>query len=277
MNFFGLPCLPPELLLLLIIALDLDDLSISPVDAVSFGWGVLHGNGQCEARPQGERWRFIPQTCPRELLRGLEPFPQLSADPSLDGLPAAERHGRPQNLKMGGPQALVGAVFLLVCLETAPEVASTQRKSASSPSGLPGQPLPLHRGPQIQVFVRTRFLSMTLTHLDPGGLGPGSYYFSGSNCSFSCCVGISQGVHFTCLQGSVWKLRFGLQCKLTMPLGPPSARRSPPPEPYPSLFLSGRPALPPFTHSEPWPRTPKAATQPPSTETNLQTAPKLCK
>ena len=138
----------------------------------------------------------------------------------------------------------------------APERLPQLRENLHRPHPrLPDQPLPLHRRPQVGVCGQDFWV--WLSHSPwPWGIRPGSYYFSGSNCSFSCCVGFSQGVHFTCLQGSAWNWGSSYSGSWQYPwvlraLGGPH-----PQEPYLRFFFPAVhcPILP-STHSEPWRET----------------------
>ncbi|XP_041529612.1 pro-neuregulin-1, membrane-bound isoform isoform X3 [Microtus oregoni] len=208
--------------------------------------------------------------------RSSSPSTQLSADPSLDGLPASE-HMPDTHTEDGRSPGLLGlAVPCCVCLEAERlRGCLNSEKICIVPILACLVSLCLCIAGLKWVFVDKIFEYDSPTHLDPGGLGQDPVISLDPTAASAVLVSseaytspVSRAlsepeVHVTVHVDNVAEASepsAGPTRKNRLPAWPPLLSTVPP---FPS------PARTPEV------RTPKSATQPQATETNLQTAPKL--
>ncbi|KAM5264668.1 pro-neuregulin-1, membrane-bound isoform 2-T2 [Ctenodactylus gundi] len=206
--------------------------------------------------------------------RSSSPSTQLSADPSLDGLPAAE--GMPETQTEGGRRpGLAGlAVPCCVCLEAERlRGCLNSEKICIVPILACLVSLCLCIAGLKWVFVDKIFEYDSPTHLDPGGLGQDPIVALDPTAASAAWV--PSEAH-TSPVSRAWA---GTEIQVTAQGD--SAAASPEPAPTPknrlvtfSFLPSMAPSFPARARN-PEVRTPESATQPQTTETNLQTAPKL--
>ncbi|XP_055423104.1 pro-neuregulin-3, membrane-bound isoform-like isoform X3 [Bubalus kerabau] len=209
--------------------------------------------------------------------RSSSPSTQLSADPSLDGLPAAEDMPETQT-EDGRSPGLVGLTLpCCVCLETERlRGCLNSEKICIVPILACLVSLCLCIAGLKWVFVDKIFEYDSPTHLDPGGLGQDPI-ISLDPTAASAAVWVSAKAYTSPVSRAQSETEVRVTVQVDNALG--SSEPSAVPTPKNRIFAfsfrpSTAPSLPSPTRS-PDVRTPKAATQPPSTETNLQTAPKL--
>ncbi|XP_040850148.1 pro-neuregulin-1, membrane-bound isoform isoform X8 [Ochotona curzoniae] len=208
--------------------------------------------------------------------RSSSPSTQLSADPSLDGLPAAEDMPETQT-EDGRTSGLVGlAVPCCVCLEAERlRGCLNSEKICIVPILACLLSLCLCIAGLKWVFVDKIFEYDSPTHLDPGGLGQDPIISLAPTAASA--VWVSSEAYTSPVSGA--QAEAEVQVTVQVDGGPVASKPPAPLTPKNRLFAFS--FLPPTAPSFPSPtrnpevRTPKSATQPPTTETNLQTAPKL--
>ncbi|XP_045053049.2 pro-neuregulin-1, membrane-bound isoform isoform X3 [Desmodus rotundus] len=209
--------------------------------------------------------------------RSSSPSTQLSADPSLDGLPAAEDMPETQT-EDGRTPGLVGlAVPCCVCLEAERlRGCLNSEKICIVPILACLVSLCLCIAGLKWVFVDKIFEYDSPTHLDPGGLGQDPVI------SLDPTAASAVWVSSEAYTSPVSRAQSETEAQVTVQIDDNTVVSSEPsavPTPKNRAFAFS--FLPPTAPSFPSPtrnpevRTPKSATQPQTTETNLQTAPKL--
>lgn len=203
--------------------------------------------------------------------RSSSPSTQLSADPSLDGLPAAEDMPETQTEDRGAPGLMGLAVPCCVCLEAERlRGCLNSEKICIVPILACLVSLCLCIAGLKWVFVDKIFEYDSPTHLDPGGLGQDPII------SLDPTAASAVWVSSEAYTSPVSRAQSETEVQVTVQVEP-----APTPTPKNRIFaFSFLPSAAPFFPSptrNPEVRTPKSATQPQATETNLQTAPKLCK
>lgn len=210
--------------------------------------------------------------------RSSSPSTQLSTDPSLDGLPAAEDMPETQT-EDGRTPGLVGlAVPCCVCLEAERlRGCLNSEKICIVPILACLVSLCLCIAGLKWVFVDKIFEYDSPTHLDPGGLGQDPII--SLDPTAVSAVWVPSETHTS----PVSRAQSETEVQVTAQVDNGVAASEPPLAPTPknrifafSFLPSTAPAFPSPTRN-PEMKTPKSATQPQTTETNLQTAPKLCK
>lgn len=210
--------------------------------------------------------------------RSSSPSTQLSTDPSLDGLPAAEDMPETQT-ENGRSPGLVGlAVPCCVCLEAERlRGCLNSEKICIVPILACLVSLCLCIAGLKWVFVDKIFEYDSPTHLDPGGLGQDPIL--SLDPTAVSAVWVPSETHTS----PVSRAQSETEVQVTAQVDNGVAASEPPLAPTPknrifafSFLPSTAPAFPSPTRN-PEMKTPKSATQPQTTETNLQTAPKLCK
>ncbi|XP_066091709.1 pro-neuregulin-1, membrane-bound isoform isoform X2 [Saccopteryx bilineata] len=208
--------------------------------------------------------------------RSSSPSTQLSADPSLDGLPAAEDMPETQT-EDGRTPGLVGlAVPCCVCLETERlRGCLNSEKICIVPILACLVSLCLCIAGLKWVFVDKIFEYDSPTHLDPGGLGQDPII--SLDPTAASAVWVSSEAHTSPVSRaqSETEVQVTVQVDGAAGSSDPSAVSTLKNRIFAFSFLpSTAPSFPSPTRN-PEVRTPKSATQPQTTETNLQTAPKL--
>ncbi|XP_062069019.1 pro-neuregulin-1, membrane-bound isoform isoform X3 [Lepus europaeus] len=208
--------------------------------------------------------------------RSSSPSTQLSADPSLDGLPAAEDMPETQT-EDGRTPGLVGlAVPCCVCLEAERlRGCLNSEKICIVPILACLVSLCLCIAGLKWVFVDKIFEYDSPTHLDPGGLGQDPVISLAPTAASA--VWVSSEAYTSPVSGaqSEAEVQVTVQVDNGVVSSKPSAALTPKNRVFAFSFLpSTAPSFPSSTRN-PEVRTPKSATQPQTTETNLQTAPKL--
>ncbi|XP_066236394.1 pro-neuregulin-1, membrane-bound isoform isoform X3 [Saccopteryx leptura] len=209
--------------------------------------------------------------------RSSSPSTQLSADPSLDGLPAAEDMPETQT-EDGRTPGLVGlAVPCCVCLETERlRGCLNSEKICIVPILACLVSLCLCIAGLKWVFVDKIFEYDSPTHLDPGGLGQDPII--SLDPTAASAVWVSSEAHTSPVSRaqSETEVQVTVQVDDAAGSSDPSAVSTLKNRIFAFSFLpsSTAPSFPSPTRN-PEVRTPKSATQPQTTETNLQTAPKL--
>ncbi|KAM4837136.1 pro-neuregulin-1, membrane-bound isoform 2-T2 [Thomomys bottae] len=208
--------------------------------------------------------------------RSSSPSTQLSEDPSLDGLPAAEDMPETQT-EDGRSPGLVGlAGPCCVCLEAERlRGCLNSEKICIVPILACLVSLCLCIAGLKWVFVDKIFEYDSPTHLDPGGLGQDPMT-AGDPTASSAVWGSSETY-----TSPVSRVQSETEVQVTLQVDnaavSPESAAAPTPKHHIFAF-SFRPSTSPFFPSatrNPEVRTPKSATLPQTTETNLQTAPKL--
>ncbi|XP_070264459.1 pro-neuregulin-1, membrane-bound isoform isoform X2 [Myotis yumanensis] len=208
--------------------------------------------------------------------RSSSPSTQLSADPSLDGLPAAEDMPETQT-EDGRSPGLVGlAVPCCVCLEAERlRGCLNSEKICIVPILACLVSLCLCIAGLKWVFVDKIFEYDSPTHLDPGGLGQDPIISLDPTAASAVWVASEAYTSPVSRAQSETEVQVTLQVDNALVSSEPSAVPTPKNRVFAFSFLpSTAPSFPPPTRN-PEVRTPKSATQPQTTETNLQTAPKL--
>ncbi|XP_011816124.1 PREDICTED: pro-neuregulin-1, membrane-bound isoform isoform X2 [Colobus angolensis palliatus] len=208
--------------------------------------------------------------------RSSSPSTQLSADPSLDGLPAAEDMPEPQT-EDGRTPGLVGlAVPCCVCLEAERlRGCLNSEKICIVPILACLVSLCLCIAGLKWVFVDKIFEYDSPTHLDPGGLGQDPIMSLDPTAASAVWVSSEAYTSPVSRAQSESKVQVTVQGDKAVVSFEPSAAPTPKTRIFAFSFLpSTAPSFPSPTRN-PEVRTPKSATQPQTTETNLQTAPKL--
>ncbi|XP_033621261.1 pro-neuregulin-1, membrane-bound isoform isoform X9 [Fukomys damarensis] len=208
--------------------------------------------------------------------RSSSPSTQLSEDPSLDGLPAAEDMPETQT-EDGSPPGLVGlAVPCCVYLETERlRGCLNSEKICIVPILACLVSLCLCIAGLKWVFVDKIFEYDSPTHLDPGGLGQDPII------SLDPTAASAVWVSSEADPSPVSRAQSETEVQVTAQVdnAAASSEAAAAPTPKNRIFaFSFLPSTAPFLPSPtrlPEGRTPKSATQPQTTETNLQTAPKL--
>ncbi|EGW02480.1 Pro-neuregulin-1, membrane-bound isoform [Cricetulus griseus] len=210
--------------------------------------------------------------------RSSSPSTQLSADPSLDGLPDAE-HTPDTHTEDGRSPGLLGlAVPCCVCLEAERlRGCLNSEKICIVPILACLVSLCLCIAGLKWVFVDKIFEYDSPTHLDPGGLGQDPVISLDPTAASAVLVSSEANASPVSRALSEPEVHVTVQVDNVAVASEPSAG------PTRKNGLSAFPPLlstaPPFPSPARTPevRTPKSATQPQTTETNLQTAPKLSK
>uniref|UniRef100_A0A8C3WTL3 Pro-neuregulin-1, membrane-bound isoform n=1 Tax=Catagonus wagneri TaxID=51154 RepID=A0A8C3WTL3_9CETA len=208
--------------------------------------------------------------------RSSSPSTQLSAEPSLDGLPAAEDMPETQT-EDGRTRGLVGlAVPCCVCLEAERlRGCLNSEKICIVPILACLVSLCLCIAGLKWVFVDKIFEYDSPTHLDPGGLGQDPIISLDPTAASAVWVSSEAYTSPVSRAQSETEVQVTVQVDNTIVSSEPSAAPTPKNRIFAFSFLPA--TAPPFpSHTRnPEVRTPKSATQPQATETNLQTAPKL--
>ncbi|XP_075842600.1 pro-neuregulin-1, membrane-bound isoform isoform X2 [Microtus pennsylvanicus] len=208
--------------------------------------------------------------------RSSSPSTQLSADPSLDGLPASE-HMPDTHTEDGRSPGLLGlAVPCCVCLEAERlRGCLNSEKICIVPILACLVSLCLCIAGLKWVFVDKIFEYDSPTHLDPGGLGQDPVISLDPTAASAVLVSSEAYTSPVSRALSEPEVHVTVQVDNVAEASEPSAgptRKNRLPALPPLLST-----VPPFPSPARTPevRTPKSATQPQATETNLQTAPKL--
>ncbi|XP_031195346.1 pro-neuregulin-1, membrane-bound isoform isoform X3 [Mastomys coucha] len=208
--------------------------------------------------------------------RSSSPSTQLSADPSLDGLPAAEHMPDTHTEDGRSPRLLGLAVPCCVCLEAERlRGCLNSEKICIVPILACLVSLCLCIAGLKWVFVDKIFEYDSPTHLDPGGLGQDPVI--SLDPTAASAVLVSSGAYTS----PVSKAQSEAEAHVTVQGDHVAVASEPSAVPTRKNRLSAFPPLhstaPPFPSPARTPevRTPKSGTQPQTTETNLQTAPKL--
>ncbi|XP_016040732.1 pro-neuregulin-1, membrane-bound isoform isoform X9 [Erinaceus europaeus] len=219
---------------------------------------------------------YSPDMSEEAAERSSSPSTQLSADPSLDGLPAAEDMPETQT-EDGRTPGLVGlTVPCCVCLEAEHlRGCLNSEKICIVPILACLVSLCLCIAGLKWVFVDKIFEYDSPTHLDPGGLGQDPVI--SLNPTAASAVWVSSEAHTS----PVSRAQSETEAQVTVQVDNAVVSSAPAVAPTPrnrifafSFLPSTVPSSPSSTRN-PEVRTPKSATQPQTTETNLQTAPKL--
>uniref|UniRef100_A0A8I3NL07 Neuregulin 1 n=2 Tax=Canis lupus familiaris TaxID=9615 RepID=A0A8I3NL07_CANLF len=208
--------------------------------------------------------------------RSSSPSTQLSADPSLDGLPAAEDMPETQT-EDGRTPGLVGlAVPCCVCLEAERlRGCLNSEKICIVPILACLVSLCLCIAGLKWVFVDKIFEYDSPTHLDPGGLGQDPIISLDPTAASAVWVASEAYTPPVSRAQSETEVQVTLQVDNAVVSSEPSAGPTPKNRIFAFSFLPSTAPSFPFPTRNPEVRTPKSATQPQTTETNLQTAPKL--
>ncbi|XP_045848945.1 pro-neuregulin-1, membrane-bound isoform isoform X4 [Meles meles] len=231
-----------------------------------------------EARPSGGEPMEIysPDMSEGAAERSSSPSTQLSADPSLDGLPAAEDMPETQT-EDGRSPGLVGlAVPCCVCLEAERlRGCLNSEKICIVPILACLVSLCLCIAGLKWVFVDKIFEYDSPTHLDPGGLGQDPIISLDATAASAVWVASEAYTSPVSRAPSETEVQVTLQVDSTAVSSQPAAVPTPKNRIFAFSFLPSTAPSFPFPTRNPEVRTPKSATQPQTTETNLQTAPKL--
>ncbi|XP_059765691.1 pro-neuregulin-1, membrane-bound isoform isoform X3 [Balaenoptera ricei] len=208
--------------------------------------------------------------------RSSSPSAQLSADPSLDGLPAAEDMPETQTEDGRSPRLVGLAVPCCVCLEAERlRGCLNSEKICIIPILACLVSLCLCIAGLKWVFVDKIFEYDSPTHLDPGGLGQDPIISLDPTAASAVWVSSEAYTSPVSRAHSETEVQVTVRVDNAAVSSEPSAVPTPKNRIFAFSFLpSTAPSFPSPTRS-PEVRTPKAATQPQATETNLQTAPKL--
>ncbi|XP_034503673.1 pro-neuregulin-1, membrane-bound isoform isoform X2 [Ailuropoda melanoleuca] len=208
--------------------------------------------------------------------RSSSPSTQLSADPSLDGLPAAEDMPETQT-EDGRTPGLVGlAVPCCVCLEAERlRGCLNSEKICIVPILACLVSLCLCIAGLKWVFVDKIFEYDSPTHLDPGGLGQDPIISLDPTATSAVWVASEAYTAPVSRAPSETGVQVTLQVDNAVVSSQPAAVPTPKNRIFAFSFLPSTAPSFPFPTRNPEVRTPKSATQPQTTETNLQTAPKL--
>ncbi|XP_008709142.1 pro-neuregulin-1, membrane-bound isoform isoform X2 [Ursus maritimus] len=208
--------------------------------------------------------------------RSSSPSTQLSADPSLDGLPAAEDMPETQT-EDGRTPGLVGlAVPCCVCLEAERlRGCLNSEKICIVPILACLVSLCLCIAGLKWVFVDKIFEYDSPTHLDPGGLGQDPIISLDPSAASAVWVASEAYTAPVSRAPSETGVQVTLQVDNAVVSSQPAAVPTPKNRIFAFSFLPSTAPSFPFPTRSPEVRTPKSATQPQTTETNLQTAPKL--
>ncbi|XP_053434466.1 pro-neuregulin-1, membrane-bound isoform isoform X4 [Nycticebus coucang] len=202
--------------------------------------------------------------------RSSSPSTQLSADQSLEGMPGPQTED-------GGTPRLVGlAVPGCVCLEADRlRGCLNSEKICIVPILACLVSLCLCIAGLKWVFVDKIFEYDSPTHLDPGGLGQDPIISLDSTAASAGWVSSEAYTSPVSRAQSETELQVTVRVDKAVTSSEPSAALTPKTRIFAFSFLpSTAPSFPSPTRN-PEVRTPKSATQPQTTETNLQTAPKL--
>ncbi|XP_060237564.1 pro-neuregulin-1, membrane-bound isoform isoform X2 [Meriones unguiculatus] len=208
--------------------------------------------------------------------RSSSPSTQLSADPSLDGLPSGE-HMPDTHTEDGRSPGLLGlAVPCCVCLEAERlRGCLNSEKICIVPILACLVSLCLCIAGLKWVFVDKIFEYDSPTHLDPGGLGQDPVISLDPTAASAVLVSSEASTSPVSRAQSDPEAHITVQVGNVAVASEPSAvptRKNRLPD-FPPLLSTAQPF--PSPARTPEVRTPKSATQPQTTETNLQTAPKL--
>ncbi|XP_032269335.1 pro-neuregulin-1, membrane-bound isoform isoform X2 [Halichoerus grypus] len=208
--------------------------------------------------------------------RSSSPSTQLSADPSLDGLPAAEDMPETQT-EDGRSPGLVGlAAPCCVCLEAERlRGCLNSEKICIVPILACLVSLCLCIAGLKWVFVDKIFEYDSPTHLDPGGLGQDPIISLDPTAASAVWVASEAYTSPVSRAPSETEVQVTLQVDNAVVSSQPAAVPTPKNRIFAFSFLPSTAPSFPFPTRNPEVRTPKSATQPQTTETNLQTAPKL--
>ncbi|XP_055449310.1 pro-neuregulin-1, membrane-bound isoform isoform X1 [Psammomys obesus] len=208
--------------------------------------------------------------------RSSSPSTQLSADPSLDGLPAGEPMPDTHTDDGRSPGLLGLAVPCCVCLEAERlRGCLNSEKICIVPILACLVSLCLCIAGLKWVFVDKIFEYDSPTHLDPGGLGQDPVISLDPTAASAVLVSSEASTSPVSRAQSEPEAHITVQVGNVAVASEPSAvptRKNRPPA-FPPLLSTAQPF--PSPARTPEVRTPKSATQPQTTETNLQTAPKL--
>ncbi|XP_032694054.1 pro-neuregulin-1, membrane-bound isoform isoform X7 [Lontra canadensis] len=231
-----------------------------------------------EARPSGGEPMEIysPDMSEGAAERSSSPSTQLSADPSLDGLPGAEDMPETQT-DDGRSPGLVGlAVPCCVCLEAERlRGCLNSEKICIVPILACLVSLCLCIAGLKWVFVDKIFEYDSPTHLDPGGLGQDPIISLDPTAASAVWVASEAYTSPVSRAPSETEVQVTLQVDNAAVSSQPAAVPTPKNRIFAFSFLPSTAPSFPFPTRNPEVRTPKSATQPQTTETNLQTAPKL--
>ncbi|XP_058576215.1 pro-neuregulin-1, membrane-bound isoform isoform X12 [Neofelis nebulosa] len=231
-----------------------------------------------EARPSGGEPMEIysPDMSEGATERSSSPSTQLSADPSLDGLPAAEDMPETQT-EDGRTSGLMGlAAPCCVCLEAERlRGCLNSEKICIVPILACLVSLCLCIAGLKWVFVDKIFEYDSPTHLDPGGLGQDPIISLDPTAASAVWVASEAYTSPVSRAQSETEVQVTVQVDNAVVSSEPSAVPTPKNRIFAFSFLPSTAASFPFPTRNPEVRTPKSATQPQTTETNLQTAPKL--
>ncbi|XP_047572895.1 pro-neuregulin-1, membrane-bound isoform isoform X1 [Lutra lutra] len=231
-----------------------------------------------EARPSGGEPMEIysPDMSEGAAERSSSPSTQLSADPSLDGLPAAEDMPETQT-DDGRSPGLVGlAVPCCVCLEAERlRGCLNSEKICIVPILACLVSLCLCIAGLKWVFVDKIFEYDSPTHLDPGGLGQDPIISLDPTAASAVWVASEAYTSPVSRAPSETEVQVTLQVDNAAVSSQHAAVPTPKNRIFAVSFLPSTAPSFPFPTRNPEVRTPKSATQPQTTETNLQTAPKL--
>ncbi|XP_040346132.1 pro-neuregulin-1, membrane-bound isoform isoform X6 [Herpailurus yagouaroundi] len=208
--------------------------------------------------------------------RSSSPSTQLSADPSLDGLPAAEDMPETQT-EDGRTSGLMGlAAPCCVCLEAERlRGCLNSEKICIVPILACLVSLCLCIAGLKWVFVDKIFEYDSPTHLDPGGLGQDPIISLDPTAASAVWVASEAYTSPVSRAQSETEVQVTVQVDNAVVSSEPSAVPTPKNRIFAFSFLPSTAASFPFPTRNPEVRTPKSSTQPQTTETNLQTAPKL--
>ncbi|XP_075853523.1 pro-neuregulin-1, membrane-bound isoform isoform X12 [Microcebus murinus] len=208
--------------------------------------------------------------------RSSSPSTQLSADPSLDGLPAAEDMPEPHAEDARSPGLVGLAVPCCVCLEAERlRGCLNSEKICIVPILACLVSLCLCIAGLKWVFVDKIFEYDSPTHLDPGGLGQDPVISLDPTAASAGWVSSEAYASPVPRAPSETEVQVTVQVDNAGVSSEPAAAPTPKNRIFAFSFLPSTASSFPSPTRNPEVRTPKSATQPQTTETNLQTAPKL--
>ncbi|XP_036984793.2 pro-neuregulin-1, membrane-bound isoform isoform X2 [Artibeus jamaicensis] len=220
---------------------------------------------------------YSPDMSEEAAERSSSPSTQLSADPSLDGLPAAEDMPETQTEDGRTPRLVGLAVPCCVCLEAERlRGCLNSEKICIVPILACLVSLCLCIAGLKWVFVDKIFEYDSPTHLDPGGLGQDPIISLDPTAASAVWVSSEAYTSPVSRAQSETEVQVTVQVDdNTVVSSEPSAVPTPKNRAFAFSFLPPTAPSFPSPTRNPEVRTPKSATQPQTTETNLQTAPKL--
>ncbi|XP_023593607.1 pro-neuregulin-1, membrane-bound isoform isoform X2 [Trichechus manatus latirostris] len=219
---------------------------------------------------------YSPDMSEEAAERSSSPSTQLSPDPSVDGLPAAEDMPETQTEDGRTPRLVGLAVPCCVCLEAERlRGCLNSEKICIVPILACLVSLCLCIAGLKWVFVDKIFEYDSPTHLDPGGLGQDPIISLDPTAASAVWVSSEAYTSPVPRAQSETEVQVTVRGTSAAVSSEPSAAPTPKNRIFAFSFLpSTAPSFPPPTRN-PEVRTPKSAVQPQTTETNLQTAPKL--